>query len=174
MTLNQHPKCLNKQSRPCNEKGEGKGTIFFLVVSFWSFPPRPLLKTKWQATQHDCLPSLLSDRDKGLEQPKLVYRQGKPRTNQPEKDSFLSIRWVPIHLSFQQSAVVTTFSLTQLGKKKQVRCSLMADYSHRRGWDLADGLEWLTASSKVATVLGSIPASSDTVETEGGRWSSVE
>ncbi len=35
------------------------------------------------------------------------------------------------------------------------------------GWDLSDWLERLTANAKVATVLGSIPASSDTVESEG-------
>jgi hypothetical protein len=35
------------------------------------------------------------------------------------------------------------------------------------GWDLAQWLERLTANAEVATVLGSIPASSDTVESEG-------
>ncbi len=35
------------------------------------------------------------------------------------------------------------------------------------GWDLAEWLERLTANAVVATVLGSIPASSDTVESEG-------
>jgi hypothetical protein len=36
------------------------------------------------------------------------------------------------------------------------------------GWlDPAEGLEHLTANSKVATVLGSIPASSDIVESKG-------
>ncbi len=35
------------------------------------------------------------------------------------------------------------------------------------GWDLAERLERLTANAKVATVLGSIPASSGTVESEG-------
>ncbi len=43
-----------------------------------------------------------------------------------------------------------------------------------RGWDLALWLERLTASAEVATVLGSIPASTDTVESEGRqmkqRW----
>ncbi len=34
-------------------------------------------------------------------------------------------------------------------------------------WDLAEWLERLTANAKVATVLSSIPASSDTVESEG-------
>jgi hypothetical protein len=34
-------------------------------------------------------------------------------------------------------------------------------------WDLAEWLERLTANTVVATVLGSIPASSDTVESEG-------
>ncbi len=33
-------------------------------------------------------------------------------------------------------------------------------------WDLAEWLERLTANTKIATVLGSIPASSDTVESE--------
>jgi len=37
----------------------------------------------------------------------------------------------------------------------------------RAGWDLAERLERLTANAKVATVLGSIPASSGTVESEG-------
>ncbi len=35
------------------------------------------------------------------------------------------------------------------------------------GWDLVEWLERLTANAAVATVLGSIPASSDTVESEG-------
>ncbi len=35
------------------------------------------------------------------------------------------------------------------------------------GWDLAEWLERLTANAVVATILGSIPASSDTVEYEG-------
>ncbi len=35
------------------------------------------------------------------------------------------------------------------------------------GWDVAEWLERLTANAKVATVLGSIPASSVTVESEG-------
>ncbi len=34
------------------------------------------------------------------------------------------------------------------------------------GWDLAEWLERLTANAVVATILGSIPASSDTVESE--------
>jgi hypothetical protein len=34
------------------------------------------------------------------------------------------------------------------------------------GWDVAEWLECLTASAEVATVMGSIPASSDTVESE--------
>ncbi len=42
------------------------------------------------------------------------------------------------------------------------------------GWDLAERLERLTANAKAATVLGSSPASSDTVDLMGGRWSSVE
>jgi hypothetical protein len=37
------------------------------------------------------------------------------------------------------------------------------------GWDLTKWLERLSASAKVATVLGSIPASSDTVEFEGRK-----
>ncbi len=39
--------------------------------------------------------------------------------------------------------------------------------STRCGWDLAECLERLTAIAKVPSVLGSIPASSDTVESEG-------
>jgi hypothetical protein len=35
------------------------------------------------------------------------------------------------------------------------------------GRDLAEGLEHLTANARVATVLGAIPASSDTVKYEG-------
>ncbi len=35
------------------------------------------------------------------------------------------------------------------------------------GWDLSYWLEWLTANAEVATVLGSILASSDTAESEG-------
>ncbi len=35
------------------------------------------------------------------------------------------------------------------------------------GWDLAERLERLTVNAVVATVLGSIPASSDTMESEG-------
>ncbi len=37
------------------------------------------------------------------------------------------------------------------------------------GWDLAERLERLVVNAKVATVLGWIPASSDTVESGGGR-----
>ncbi len=37
----------------------------------------------------------------------------------------------------------------------------------KSGWDLADWFERLTANAKVATVLGSIPASSDTMD---GIW----
>ncbi len=47
-------------------------------------------------------------------------------------------------------------------KKQFVR---LAKFSS--GWDLAEWLERLTANAVVATVLGSIPASSDTVESEG-------
>ncbi len=36
-------------------------------------------------------------------------------------------------------------------------------------WDLAEWLERLIANVVVATVLGSIPASSDTVKSEGGK-----
>ncbi len=39
-----------------------------------------------------------------------------------------------------------------------------------RGWDLAEWLERLTANAKVATVLGSIPASTETMESEGRLW----
>ncbi len=35
------------------------------------------------------------------------------------------------------------------------------------GWDLAEWLERLAVNAKVATVQGSIPASSDSVESEG-------
>ncbi len=42
------------------------------------------------------------------------------------------------------------------------------------GWDLAEWFERLTANAVIATVLGSIPASSDTMNLRGGRWSSVE
>ncbi len=38
---------------------------------------------------------------------------------------------------------------------------------HGKGWDLAEWLERLTVNAVVAIVLGSIPASSDTVESEG-------
>jgi hypothetical protein len=45
------------------------------------------------------------------------------------------------------------------------------------GRDLAEWLERLTANAEVSTVLGSIPASSDTVESQGRQMkqpSSVE
>ncbi len=42
------------------------------------------------------------------------------------------------------------------------------------GLDLAEWLERLTANAKVATVLGSIPASSETAESEWRQMSSVE
>jgi hypothetical protein len=38
--------------------------------------------------------------------------------------------------------------------------------SNKYDWDLADWLERLTANAEVATVLGSIPANSDTMESE--------
>ncbi len=80
----------------------------------------PLTHTKRQATQHDCLPSLLGYGNKliekvygpgennyfvvgRLEQPRqdknLFYRHDKPPTNQPRKTS-LCTPWVPIHLCF--------------------------------------------------------------------------
>jgi hypothetical protein len=40
--------------------------------------------------------------------------------------------------------------------------------------ELAEWWESLTANAEVATVLGLIPASSDTVESESGRWSNIE
>jgi hypothetical protein len=43
------------------------------------------------------------------------------------------------------------------------------DEIYVRGWDLAEWLEPLTANAEVATILGSIPASSDKVEYEGRR-----
>ncbi len=42
----------------------------------------------------------------------------------------------------------------------------MENSNYSRGWDLAKCLERLAVNAKVATVLGSIPASSDTVESE--------
>ncbi len=42
------------------------------------------------------------------------------------------------------------------------------DWRHQ--WDLAEGLERLTVNAVVATVLGSIPASSDT----GGIWGAAD
>jgi hypothetical protein len=41
-------------------------------------------------------------------------------------------------------------------------CLIAVDH----GWDLAEWLECLNANAKVAPVLGSIPASSDAVESE--------
>jgi hypothetical protein len=41
------------------------------------------------------------------------------------------------------------------------------------GWDLAEWLERLTANAVVIAVLGSIPASSDTVESEGAADTAV-
>ncbi len=40
------------------------------------------------------------------------------------------------------------------------------------GWDLAEWLERLAINAKVATFLGSIPSSSDTVDFFSGRWTS--
>ncbi len=41
-------------------------------------------------------------------------------------------------------------------------------------WGIAEWLERLTANVEVATVLGSIPASSDTVESEGRQMKQFE
>ncbi len=41
-------------------------------------------------------------------------------------------------------------------------------------WDLAEWLERLIVNAVVATVLGSIPASSDSADLRGGLWNSVE
>ncbi len=43
------------------------------------------------------------------------------------------------------------------------------DVSSRYGWDVVEWLERLTTNAEVATVQGSIPASSDTVDSEGCR-----
>ncbi len=48
-----------------------------------------------------------------------------------------------------------------------MRSSRRMIYLADGGWDLAEWLDRLTANAEVATVLGSIPASSDTVESEG-------
>ncbi len=42
------------------------------------------------------------------------------------------------------------------------------------GWDLAEWLERLTTNAEVATALGSVPVSSDTVESEGRQMKSIE
>ncbi len=42
-----------------------------------------------------------------------------------------------------------------------------SDYKAEIGWDVAEWLERLTANAEVTTILGSILASSDTVESEG-------
>jgi hypothetical protein len=46
-------------------------------------------------------------------------------------------------------------------------CKISRNKWEGKKWDLAEWLERLTANAVVATVLGSIPASSDTVESEG-------
>ncbi len=48
-----------------------------------------------------------------------------------------------------------------------MRCSRVWISCSRCGWDVAEWLERLTALAEVAAVLGSIPASSDIVESEG-------
>jgi hypothetical protein len=50
-----------------------------------------------------------------------------------------------------------------------MRCSRVWMRSSRGGWDVAEWLERLSANAEVATVLASIPASSDTMESEGWK-----
>jgi hypothetical protein len=98
--------------------------LFSLVCPVLAIPPET--NSKRQATQYGCLPSLLGDRDKGIE---IVYGEEKSilywayyravknaeqnscvpftasPTNQPRKDSFLLYSLSPHDLpQFQQSA----------------------------------------------------------------------
>ncbi len=51
--------------------------------------------------------------------------------------------------------------------KDQAEVPILASLFLKSGWDLAEWLERLTANAEVATVPGSVPASFDTVESEG-------
>jgi hypothetical protein len=55
--------------------------------------------------------------------------------------------------------------------KKNVNFFLICNFSL---WMRSGQVDSANCQHQVATVLGSIPASSDTDESEGGRWSSVE
>jgi hypothetical protein len=52
------------------------------------------------------------------------------------------------------------------GKKSKLKINFLYR-SRQKKLDLAEWLKRLSANAKVATVLGSIPASSDTVDSEG-------
>ena len=62
----------------------------------------------------------------------------------------------------------------QRNNYKQLLLFQKRDIANNCGWDVAEWLERLTVITEVATVLGSIPASTDTVESEGRqmkqRW----
>ncbi len=71
---------------------------------------------------------------------------------------------------FFRSAKQAEFWLNE-SKFPSVPCCTGKNFSQKmatlNGWDLAKWLELLTANARVAAVLGSIPASSDTVKSEG-------
>jgi hypothetical protein len=76
-----------------------------------------------------------------------IFRKGKV-ANEPSK----------FQAAWMRSSRVSGWDLAEYSRWDP------AEYS---GWDLAEWLERLTVNVAVATVLGSIPASSDTAESEG-------
>jgi hypothetical protein len=79
-----------------------------------------------------------------------------------------------IALSPLSTSIVSSFLQYKLPYSKQPGPQVSLSYvsSKIHFWRMRSsysGIECLTANAPVATVLGSIPASSDTVESEGGR-----
>jgi hypothetical protein len=90
--------------------------------SNWGWVAKPETHTKRQASQHGCLPSMLSDGEKGIEivygeEKNILYRQGRIKisftvttslTNHPRKDLFHFYSLSPHLPQFHQSAGATT------------------------------------------------------------------
>ncbi len=110
-----HLKCLKRKLCLCN---------VYIVQTISRAGWKPETHTKRQASQHGCLPSLLGDRDKGIEivygkekqyfvlgrleqqrqNKNLVYRHGKPK---PRKDTFHFYSLSSHSPQFHQSAGAT-------------------------------------------------------------------
>ena len=83
------------------------------------------------------------------------------------RDRFLLSTRFPIPPYFHFKQRLNTFCISSIAVVFKLFSQILQTHRIERGWDLAEWLERLTANAVVATVLGSIPASSDTVKSEG-------